>query len=76
MEIEKIGTNIGKEIIAWTRTGKSLLCSKPVSKPINFKGLKHAPELKADTFVRKVETWFDPVGHVTPYAKEGETVVK
>ncbi len=30
MEIGKLGTTIGKEIVAWTKTGKSLLTSKPV----------------------------------------------
>ena len=31
------------------KLAKSLLCSKPVSKPINFKGLKYAPALEKDT---------------------------
>ena len=30
MGVEKIGINIGKEIIAWTKTGKSLLATKPI----------------------------------------------
>lgn len=49
MGIEKIGTSIGKEIIAWTRTGgKSLLAARPVK--INTCGLKYAPHLEKDTF--------------------------
>ena len=53
----------------------SLLHTKPKI-PTNIKGLKYAPELKADTFVRKVETWRTPKSNVLPYAKEGETTVK
>ena len=70
-------SNIGLNFIVnrGGKLAKSLLCSKPVLKPINFKGLKYIPELKADTFIRKVETWFDPVGHVTPYARRGTTEV-
>ncbi len=41
MGIEKIGASIGKEIIAWTRTGKSLLTTKPIK--INPSGLKYVP---------------------------------
>ena len=47
MGLEKVGINIGKEIIARTRTGKSLLATRPVK--INTRELKYAPELKADT---------------------------
>lgn len=47
MGIEKIGTSIGKEIIAWTRTGKSLLTAKPIK--INTCGLKYVPALEKDT---------------------------
>ncbi len=47
MGIEKIGTNIGKEIIAWARTGgKGLLATRPVK--INTQGLKYAPALEKD----------------------------
>ena len=75
MGIGKIGASIGKEIIAWTRTsGKSVLATRPVK--VNIKGLKYAPELEANTFVRKVETWYNPENIVLPYAKEGETMVK
>ena len=47
MGLEKVGVDIGKEIIAWARTGKSLLATRPVK--INTRELKYAPELKADT---------------------------
>lgn len=48
MGIGKIGTTIGKEIIAWTKTGKSLLTSKPVKANINE--LRLAAPLQTDTF--------------------------
>ena len=42
MGIGKIGTTIGKEIIAWTRTcGKSMLATRPVN--VNTVGLKYIP---------------------------------
>lgn len=48
MGIEKIGTSIGKEIIAWARTGgKGLLAARPVK--INTCGLKYLPALEKDT---------------------------
>lgn len=49
MCIGKIGTTIGKEIVAWTRTGgsKSLLITKPVI--CNIDGLKLAKPLSTDT---------------------------
>ena len=43
MGIEKIGTTIGKKIIAWTKTGKSLLETRTVK--VNMTGLKLAPVL-------------------------------
>lgn len=47
MGFEKIGLNIGKEIVAWARTGgKSLLDTKPVK--VNIQGLKLAPKLTED----------------------------
>ena len=52
----------------------SLLRTKPKI-PMNTKGLKYVPELKADTYVKKIETWFDSEGHITPFAKRGETEV-
>ena len=75
MGLEKIGKIIGKEVIAWTRTGanKSLLATKQVKGTLS--DLKYTSELKTDTFVKKVETWFDPVGHVAPYAQRGRTEV-
>lgn len=43
----KIGLNIGKEIIAWTRTsGKSLLATKPAK--VNIQGLKYAPNINSE----------------------------
>ena len=54
MGIGKIGTTIGKEIIAWTRTsGKSLLATKPVK--VTLSDLEYTSKLKTDTFVKKVE---------------------
>lgn len=47
MTLGKIGTTLGKEIIAWTRTsGRSLLATRPVK--VNIEGLKYAPKLEAD----------------------------
>lgn len=45
MGIGKIGTTIGKEVVAWTRTGsKSLLATRPVK--VNMTGLNLAPVLE------------------------------
>jgi len=30
MVLEKVGLNFGKEIIAWTKSGKCLLATRPV----------------------------------------------
>ena len=47
MGLEKVGTTIGKEIIAWTRTsGKSLLATKPAK--VNIQGLKYAPNINSE----------------------------
>ena len=47
--MEKVGATIGKEIIAWTRTGgKSCLATKPVK--INTYGLRFVPKLQDDVF--------------------------
>lgn len=47
MGIEKAGIQLGKEIIAWTRTsGKSLLTTRPVK--VNTAGLRLAPKLEGD----------------------------
>lgn len=75
MTLGKIGTTIGEKIIAWTRTSgsKSLLATKPVK--VTLSDLKYTSKLKTDTFVKKLETWFDPVGHVAPYAQRGRTEV-
>ena len=49
MVLEKVGRTIGKEIIAWTRTGgKSFLATKPVK--INKYGLRFVPKLQDDVF--------------------------
>ena len=48
MGLEKLGTTIGKEIIAWTKTScKSSLYSRPVK--IKPSRLKYTPALKKDT---------------------------
>lgn len=54
MVLEKVGTTIGKEIIAWTKTSgsKSLLAMRPIK--INTVGLKLAPVLEKDSFQKKV----------------------
>ncbi len=46
MGIEKAGLQLGKEIIAWARNGKSLLATRPVK--INTTGLKLGPQLESD----------------------------
>ena len=48
MGLEKVGTTISKEIIAWTRTNgsKSLLAMKPVK--VNTCELKYIPKLESD----------------------------
>lgn len=48
MGLEKLGTTIGKEVIAWTRTSasKSLLATKPIK--VNTSGLRFAPKLEDD----------------------------
>jgi len=45
MGLEKAGLNLGKKIIAWTRTGGNrLLTAKPVE--INPNSIRFAPSLK------------------------------
>ncbi|MEE3349558.1 MAG: hypothetical protein VZR09_05915 [Candidatus Gastranaerophilaceae bacterium] len=47
MEFQKIGVNIGKEVIAWASSyGKNLLASRPVK--INTQDLKYVPEFIED----------------------------
>ena len=46
MEIQKVAFNFMVE--RGGKLAKSLLCSKPIQKPINFKGLKYAPALEND----------------------------
>ena len=48
MGIGKTGLQLGKEIIAWTRTsGKSLLATRPI-KNFNIKGLEYKGNISAD----------------------------
>lgn len=48
MGFEKVGVNIGKEIIAWVRTGsKGLLATRPVK--INIQDIKYTPQIEKDT---------------------------
>ena len=47
MGLQKIAFNFMVE--RGGKLAKSLLCSKPIQKPINFKGLKYAPALEKDT---------------------------
>lgn len=58
MGMGKIGTVMGKEVIAWTRTvaNKSLLATKPVK--VNIEGLKLAPNIKTDTLSISSEQGF------------------
>ena len=46
MELQKVAFNFMVE--RGGKLAKSLLCSKPISKPINFKGLKYSPALEKD----------------------------
>lgn len=65
MVLEKIGTNLGKDITAWTRTsGKNLLTSKPIK--VNLNGLKYAPQLEHDV----VEIGSKKVSHINKKAQE------
>ena len=61
MTLGKIGTTLGKEIIAWTRSGKNLLAMIPVK--INTAGLKLAPQLERDT----IEITKKTIDAVEPY---------
>lgn len=47
MGLQKVAFNFMVE--RGGKLAKSLLCSKPIQKPINFKGLKYAPALEKDT---------------------------
>lgn len=46
MGLEKLEQLLAKKIIAWTKTGESLLTTKPIE--VNTIGLKYAPKLKGD----------------------------
>ena len=47
MGLQKVAFNFVVE--RGGKLAKSLLCSRPIQKPINFKGLKYAPALEKDT---------------------------
>ena len=47
MGLQKVAFNFMVE--RGGKLAKSFLCSKPIQKPINFKGLKYAPALEKDT---------------------------
>ena len=51
MGLDRIGVIIGKEMVAWTKTGESLLATKPIK--INTCGLKYAPKANVDELVIK-----------------------
>lgn len=59
MGLEKAGTTIGKEIIAWTKTSvsKSLLATKPVK--VSLKGLKLATPIQTDTLQISLKNKFN-----------------
>lgn len=47
MGLDKVGLDLSKELIAWTRTsGKNILATKPIN--ISTCGLRYAPEIKND----------------------------
>lgn len=78
MGFGKVGINLAERTVSWVKTvGKtSVLQTKP-TKPAKLNGLKYASELKTDTFVKKVESWWSPppAGYVRPYCKNGKTEV-
>ena len=51
MRLDRIGVIIGKEMVAWTKTGESMLATKPIK--INTCGLKYAPKANVDELVIK-----------------------
>ena len=55
MGFEKVGINLGKEIIAWTRTSgsKSLVAARPIK--INTCGLKYCPEKAPQVSKKAIE---------------------
>lgn len=68
MGIEKFGLNLGKEIIAWTKTSgsKSLLATKPVK--VNTIGLKYAQKTAGDGVhiskkVKSADTYLNMIEH-------------
>ena len=80
MGIEKIGTSIGKEIIAWTRTSsKSLLATKPVK--VNIQDLKYTPRLTEDVIqiskkVKSPETYVNMIQHFMVKHPQNKALVK
>ena len=67
--------NLSDDLVRYLKAcgKKSVLQTKPITYT-DLKGLRYAPELKADTFVRKVETWMTSSDHVAPLATK-ETMV-
>lgn len=57
MGLEKVAFNF--MVKRGGKLAKSLLCSKPIQKPINFKGLKYAPALEKDTVQISKKVIFD-----------------
>lgn len=79
MGIGKIGTTIGKEIIAWTKTGKSLLATRPVK--VNTAGLRLAPKLEGDIVqiskrVKSAKTYMDMIEHFSMEHPQNKQLVK
>ncbi len=78
MGLEKLGMSLARKTSAWLKAcGKnSVLQTKPI-KTTEIQVLKYKPELKTDTFVKKVDSWMEklPEGYSTPYCMRGETMV-
>ena len=78
MGFGKIGMNLAERTASWVKTaGKtSVLQTKPI-RSAKLNGLKYTSELKTDTFVKKIESWWSPppAGYVRPYCQNGKTEV-
>ena len=63
--------NLSDDLVRYLKAcgKKSVLQTKPITST-DLKGLHYAPELKADTFVRKIESWMTSSDHVAPLATE------
>lgn len=77
MGLERLGTSFAQRTSGYLKSaGKtSILQTKPINST-ELKGLKYTAEPKTDTFVRKVESWYDSADHVRPYCEEGKTMVE